>query len=245
VFELDANSQRSEQCGKDDLLAEFSTEIIPAPFPDRFRFNPDKTERTDSFETSLPGPEYRSDPKGNRLPVPLEYTPAHFKLNPFGCQETTHVVLIRGEKGETDGCIFEIGFSLLIGRNETFNSFKTPAYVDCGNLLAANCTSAAEFYRSNHQQLLATRGVGTHFGNQFVYHAYTTERSYLEAICRSEFGAIDNAWIRANTGRRWSDSDKARFDGDRTRYGLEVSSCIDFVRSAMQLGFAKTGMESR
>jgi hypothetical protein len=214
VFEIDEN-------GKNDLLAEFNTVIVHASFPDLGKFDPDQTTRTDQFDNALPGPEYHNDPKGNLLPVPLNYKPVHFKLNLHGA--SGHIVLMQGDKGEIEGCVFEIGFSISIEGTEVYNSFKMPAFVDCGNLLAVNCANAAAFFKENHDSLIASRGVGTHFGNKFTYN-YPTERKFLEDRCLSNFGYIDNAWINSNMGVAWNQNEKRLFDDNKNDYNIEEST---------------------
>jgi hypothetical protein len=222
VFEIDSQAEGK----KNDLLAEFSTVIVKAPLPDRGQFDSAQTTRTDSFDNALPGPEYKNDPKGNLLPIPLKYTPAHFKLNLFGCKEQTYVILIKGDKSEVDECVFEIGFSIHIEGNEVFNSFKGHATLDCCNILSENCANAATFFKANHEELLITRHVGTHFGDHFPY--------FLQQTGQEDFTSDPNF--------RQSAFDK--FKQDRIDYSLQITSCIDFVKSAMELGFLKTGMEN-
>ena len=236
VFEIDSQAEGK----KNDLLAEFSTVIVKAPLPDRGQFDSAQTTRTDSFDNALPGPEYKNDPKGNLLPIPLKYTPAHFKLNLFGCKEQTYVILIRGDKSEVDECVFEIGFSIHIEGNEVFNSFKGHATLDCGNLLTQNLRNFADFIKSNHDDLIFTRGFGTHFGNKFKYN-YPTEDACLQDYSLIQFRRIDNSWIDSNRGK-WLKSEKADYDNSVGKFGVQKTSCIEYVESVLENGFKLTGM---
>ena len=236
VFEVDPGA-------RNDLLAEFSTVIVEAPLPDRGKFDPAQTSRTDSFATTLPSPETRNNPVGHPLPAPLKFKPAHFKLKLFGCTDQTHTILIRGDRKEVDGYVYEIGFSISIEGKEVFSSLKMPAILDCANILSENCANAAAFYVENHHRLIDERGFGTHYGSKYKY-AFRTKRAFLEAASMAINHRISESWIRENDDYPWDAAEKHHFENIKAGWGLESTSCIDYVMQAMKLGFEKTGMAS-
>ncbi len=208
--------------GKNDLLAEFESAIGKGGSFNYGKFLPDRTTRTDSENHILPSPEIINDSTGNSLPVPLEFKPAYFSLKLWGIQ-TPFIILMKGDKGEIEDSVFEIGISILMDGAEIFNSFKMPVLVDCNNLLGENCINAALFFKRNHDSLLNSRGVGTHFGNKYPY--------FEQMNGSADYSADPN----------FSDTIYKKFKSDKTKYQLKTTSCIDYVKESMSLGFSKTG----
>lgn len=247
IYEIDTLIGKRQESTKDDLLAVFDTEIIKGLREDNYYFDLNKTIRTDTYNNKLPIREDITDPMGNVLPVQLDYTPPHFIFyfdqgSPRPSDGFT--IMIQSDANELEMYIYEIGFTIEIDGNIIYDARKIPAYVNCTKVLAVNCHNSADFIKQCHERLINDRGFGTHFGNKYIYEAYTTEREFLEAVSIEEFGFVDNAWIRNNTGVYWDVNEKNNFTTNKQNYKLQKTSCIDYVRASFELGFKKTGMNS-
>ena len=247
LFEIDNLIGKRKETTQDDLLAEFETQIIESYRKGFYVFDNANTIRTDKFENKLPVQEILKDPLGNPLPIPLKFTPPHFTFYfDQGSPHPTggHTVLIQSEADELEMYIYEIGFTVEIEGELIYDARKTASYVNCVKVLAENCRNAAEFYKDCHNEMINVRGVGTHYGNKYIYEVYTNEYDFLKDVSIEEFGRVDSTWITANTGLYWDDVEKNRFITQKSTSLLEKTSCIDYVRDSLKLGFSKTGMQA-
>lgn len=240
LWEIDTLVGKRKETTPDDLLAEFETVIEKGSKKGDFFFNLDKTKRIDAFPANLPAPEYQNDPKGNKLPVPLNYKPPYFKVYfdsgaPRPKDSDLHIILIRSDENEIEAFNYEIGYSVELDGQMIFDGRKIVQYVVCVNILAENCKNAADFIIDNHDNLIKDRKCGTHYGNMFSY-GFKNEADYLKEVARINPDAAE-----AKKGL-WKDADKIMFDDQNHKYGLKMTSCIDFVLETMEIGFTKSLM---
>ncbi len=245
IYEVDYKGKKVSS-SESDFLAEFETAIMKSSSSDTYFFDPEKTKRVDSFDKTLPPPETQKDKKGNNLPHPLKYKPAYFDLFlDFGgnrpLKDDINTIIIQGNKGELEKFIYEIGIKVEIEGKEIFNSFKGPCYVNCCNLLCENCVHVADVIKKNHDTLVSSRNVGTYYGDKFIY-SFPSEKSFLEWRSNMVHGFVDQQWVQSNTGLFWDKTEKQKFVKDKEDYGLEHTSCIDYVLDTFKTGFEKSNM---
>jgi hypothetical protein len=246
LFEMDTVSGKGEKPGSKDLLAEFETVIMAGTKKNVCYFDQAKTKRTDQYINVLPGPEYKNDAAGNLLPEPLNYKPAYFDFAfDFGAIHPTgsYCILIQGSPLELEYYNYEISFSVEIDGKEIFNSFKMQAIVDCNNILAENCVNAAKYFKENHDGMLATRNVGTHYGNKYKY-ILPNEDGYLRQVQRELNLTNEQRELLRGQTQVWDESAKKKFDADNKRYKLKQTSCIDYVMDCFEIAHKKAGMEA-
>jgi hypothetical protein len=246
LFEMDTISGKGEKPGPKDLLAEFETMIIAGTKKNVYYFDQAGTKRTDQFPNALPEPEYRSDDAGNLLPEPLKFKPAYFNFAfDFGKIHPTdfYCVIIQGNSNELEYYGYEISFSLEIDGKEAFNSYKMQAIVDCNDILAENCVNAAKFFKGNHDGMVATRSVGTHYGNKYRY-VLPNEDTYLRECQRELHLTAEQVESLRGNVHVWDEGIKKKFDADNKRYKLKQTSCIDYVMDCFKIAHTKAGIEA-
>jgi len=166
---LDTGKDGGRAGNKNDLLAEFSATIVNTGSKQEPKLSFERVSRMDHYPTDFPKTEVRKTPEGE----PLSYTPTwktpHFLLAFAAASGTTDSfrILIRGDAGEREGYIYEIGFKVLVSGKVFHDSSKMSMTLDCTGYLSHNCVQAAKMFMADHQEMVVKRSMGLNYGSDF------------------------------------------------------------------------------
>jgi hypothetical protein len=169
ICELDAGQDYGNAGSKNDVLAEFSAEIINTGSKDAPKLFFDKVKRTDTFTNTIPPAPPRHTAEGDLLSFVPEWTPPHFRFvfATSAGSSAPFLILIQGETGEREAYKYEIGFKILSAGTVVYDSGKSHTSLDCCKLLATNCKSASLALYNDHREMVAKRGIGTYYGSNY------------------------------------------------------------------------------
>lgn len=212
-FELDAGKDKSKAGSKNDLLAEFTSGVTNTGTKDAPKLVFEKVSRVDSLSSALPPSETRKTPEGEILSFSPDWKTPHFMLT-FATatgSSSTFRILIRGDAGEREGYVYEIGFKVLLAGKVVFDSSKmattldcTEYLLDCTEYLSHNCVQAAKMLMADHQEMVVKRGIGLRFGSDCDYADLPADRKKFQLAVTScityqlESAALGHAKSGAN-----------------------------------------------
>lgn len=208
-YEVDGRNKSAKFGKKDDLLAEFTANIVLKASIPMITWGFEDVIRMDKFENKLPMPKTRKVKDSTGTEIELKYKPdwrpPHFILSHdlgknlmVGGAPKLHVVLLQGSVLEREKYIYEIAVQILVDGKEKFSSRRFPTRLDCNKQIAHNCKEATKMMLDDHQELVKKRGIGTNYGSQF------------------------------------SPSDYAKFKAQKKKFGLTNSSCIVYLLEACE-----------
>jgi hypothetical protein len=169
INELDSGKDGGKAGNKNDVLAEFSATIVNTGSKEEPKLAFDRVARTDTLPTDFPIAEVRNSPEGETLSYAPDWKTPHFMLN-FATASgsgTSFRILIRGDAGEREGYVYEIGIKVLTSGRIFFDSAKTPTALDCSDFLSHNCVQASKMFMADHQEMVVQRSMGLNYGSDF------------------------------------------------------------------------------
>jgi hypothetical protein len=177
-FELDSGKEGGRAGNKNDLLAEFSVTVVNSGSKKEPKLVFEKVSRTDHFPTDFPKAEVRKTPEGEELSYAPTWKTPHFLLTFATASGTTDSfrIFIRGDVGEREGYVYEIGFKVLVSGKVFFDSFKMSMTLDCTGFLSHNCVQATKMLMADHQEMVVKRGIGLRFGSDCDYPDLPADR---------------------------------------------------------------------